>query len=598
LSEFDILIKNALIVDGTSTKSYTGSIAVKGDKVAALGDVEGDAAKVVDAEGLIASPGWIDAHSHSDHTIMVYPKLNSYIMQGITTFIGGQCGGSTAPLGEFIPLPWAAHDYIQEIEPHKYYPENQVYPREKVNELMEEKLGWKVDWDTMGEWFDRVESIGISLNMAPLVGHGTIRYKVMGNDYKRHSTKEELEEMKTLIRQALDDGCIGVSSGLDYDPSVYATMDEINDCVKVLKEYEDALYCPHWRRTGRRRDVKFGDTRSNKVDGILESIESCRVTGVPTHLAHLTPGWRLVPEGNDMMEEINIRTTLKFIDDARSEGLRLTFDSMPWFILGGFGVMPYLSSLLTPWLREQGSRKRFSEWLKVPDYRKEVVDAISGGKWFIRLAYNPNTNPQWAENIWVVKHKEPKCENKTIDQIAKDRETGLMDTFFDLICEDPETRGVAVGVAESGNFPWKPYRCLFFKHPAGSLSLDQALVDHTRQQETPPYSLPGINAFSAFPGFLIQMVRDNRLMTLEQAIRKMSTAAAEYHMLKGRGKLTPGSYADIVLFNMEDLQVTGDPVEPRRYPKGIEYVFVNGIAAVEEGEYTGSASGRIIRRGS
>jgi N-acyl-D-amino-acid deacylase len=299
-----------------------------------------------------------------------------------------------------------------------------------------------------------------------------------------------------------------------------------------------------------------------------------------------------------MMEEINIHTTLKFIDDARSEGLKLTFDSMPWFILGGFGVMPYLSSLLTPWLREQGSRKRFSEWLKVPDYRKEVVDAISGGKWFIRLAYNPNTNPQWAENIWVVKHAKPECENKTVAQIAKDREIGLMDTFFDLICEDPEARGVAVGVAESGNFPWKPYRSLFFKHPAGSLSLDQALVDHTRQQETPPYSLPGINAFSAFPGFLIKMVRDSRLMTLEQAIRKMSTAAAEYHRLKGRGKLTPGSYADIVLFNMDGLQVTGDPVEPRRYPKGIEYVFVNGIAAMEAGEYTNSTSGRVIRRAS
>jgi hypothetical protein len=173
-----------------------------------------------------------------------------------------------------------------------------------------------------------------------------------------------------------------------------------------------------------------------------------------------------------------------------------------------------------------------------------------------------------------------------------------LDTFFDLICEDPDARGVAVGVAESGNFPWKPYRALFFKHPAGALSLDQSLVDHTRQQETPPYGMPGINAFSAFPGFLIQMVRESRLMTLEQAIRKMSTSAAQHHRLKGRGILTPGSYADIVLFDMDGLEVTGDPVEPRRYPKGVEYVFVNGTAAVEKGEYAGAASGRVIRRGS
>jgi N-acyl-D-aspartate/D-glutamate deacylase len=596
LSEFDILIENAHIVEGTKKHSYQGSIGILDEKIAYLGDVKGDAVKVVDDKGLIASPGWIDAHSHSDHSILFYPRLNSYIMQGITTFVGGQCGSSTAPLGEDIPLPWLARDYIQEIEPHKYYPEKQVYPREKVNELIEDKFGWTIDWNTMGEWFSKVESVGISLNVAPLVGHGTIRYKVMGNDYKRHSTEDELAEMKALIRQAMEDGCIGLSTGLDYDPSVWATMDEINDCVNVLKDYENAIYCPHWRRTGRRRDVKFGDTRSNKVDGILESIESCRATGIPTHLAHLTPGWRLVPEGNDMMEEMNIRTTLRFVDDAVEEGLNITFDSMPWFIFGGFGVMPYLSSLLAPWLREQGSREGFSEWLKVPDYRKEVIDAISGGKWFIRLAYNPNTNPQWAENIWVVKHLESNCENKNIAQIAKERNAGLMDTYFDIICEDPDSRGVAVGVAESGNFPWKPYRSLFFKHPAGSLSLDQTLVDHTRQQETPPYSMPGLNAFSAFPGFIIQMVRDNSLMTLEEAIQKMATSAAEHHRLKGRGTLTVGSFADIVLFDMNGLEVTGDPVEPRRYPKGIQYVIVNGQTAVEKGEYTGSSSGKIILR--
>jgi len=448
----------------------------------------------------------------------------------------------------------------------------------------------------MADWFGVVEGKGVSMNCAPLVGHGTIRVKVMGNDFKRHSTEEELEEIKREICQALEEGCIGLSAGLDYDPSVWAHMDEINDCVKVLNDYENAVYCPHWRRTGRRRDVKFGDTRSNKVDGLLESIDTCRATGVPTHLAHLTPGWRLVPEGNDMMEEANIRATLKFIDDARAEGLDLNYDSMPWFILGGFSVMPYLSSLLTPWLREQGSRERFSEWLKVPDYRKEVQDAIANGKWFIRLAYNPNTNPQWAQNIWVVKHRSPGCDNKTVAQIAKEREKGPLETYFDLICEDPDGRGVAVGVADTGNFPWKPYRALFFKHPAFALSLDQSVVDHTRQQEVPPYSMPGINPFSAFPAFLIKFVREMKIFNLEEAVRKISTSAAEQHRLEGRGRITPGSYADIVLFDLDGLKVLGDPIEPRRYPEGIEYVFVNGTTVVEKGKHTGAAPGKIIKR--
>jgi N-acyl-D-amino-acid deacylase len=596
MSEFDVIIEETNIVDGTGAPPFKGSIGVKGNKIDAVGEVKGDAVKVVDGANLITSPGWIDAHSHGDSTVLFYPKAQNYVMQGVTTLIGGQCGFSPAPLGDSIGLLFGpARDYLDELEPHKYYPQNDLFPRERVNELMKEKFGWTIDWDTMGEWFQTVESKGVSMNLAPLVGHGTVRYKVMGNDFKRFSTEGELEEIKTLVKQAMEEGCIGLSTGLDYDPGVWASMDEIKECILVIKDY-DGIYCPHWRRTGRRRDVKIGDTRANKVAGLLESIETCRQTGVPTNIAHLTPLWRLVPEGNDMMEEINIRATLKFIDDARSEGLQLTFDSMPWFILGGFGVMPYLCSLLTPWLKEQGSREKLAEWLKVPDYRKEVVDAISSGKWFIRLAYNPNSNPQWAENLWVVKHESDKCENKTIAQIAEEREKGHLETYFDLICEDPDCRGVGAGVGESGNFPWKPYRASFFKHPAGALSLDQTIVDHTRQQETPPYHIPGINAFSAFPAFLIKFVRELKLFTLEEAVRKMSTLAAEHHGLRGRGKLTGGGFADMVVFSLNDLKVLGDPVEPRRYPEGIKHVFVNGEAVVENGTHTGATPGKIVKK--
>ena len=593
--EYDVLIKDAMVIDGTGKPAYKGSIGVVRDKVAALGEVKGDAKKVMDANKLYASPGWIDAHSHGDDTILFYPKAQSYVMQGVTTFIGGQCGGSPAPIGELITLPGIAEDYIQELIPHKFYPEKDLLPREKVNALMRERFGWTVDWHTMGEWFRAVEGKGVSMNVAPLVGQGTVRYKVMGEDFKRQCKPEELEEMRALIRQAMDEDCIGLSAGLDYDPGVWASMDEINACVSLMKEY-DAVYCCHWRRTGRRRDVKASDYRPNKLDGILETIDTCRKTGVPTNLAHLTPAWRLVPEGNDMMEEANYRTTLRFVDDARAEGLPLTFDYMPWFIFGGFSVMPYLCSLLTPWLREQGSRQRFAEWLKVPDYRKEVVDDIQSGKWFIRLAYNPNSNPQWAENIWVVKHRSQGCDGKQVAQIAKDRGKNPLDTWFDLICEDPDSRGVAVGVAESGNFPQKPFRALFFQHPVCALSLDQNVFDHTRQQETPPYTMPGINAFSAFPAFINEFVKKHRLFTLDQAIHKMSTAAADNHRLKGLGRITPGSYADFTVFDFDKLRVTGDPVEPRRHPEGIEYVLVNGVPVVEKGKHTGATPGRIVKR--
>jgi len=145
MTEFDVLIENARIVDGSGKPPYKGSIGVRGGRVVELGDVKGDAVSAIDATGLIASPGWIDAHSHGDSTILFYPKANSYVMQGVTTFIGGQCGGSPAPIGDLIGLPGIAQDYIDEIEPHKYYPDKNLYPRGRVNELMEEKFGWKID---------------------------------------------------------------------------------------------------------------------------------------------------------------------------------------------------------------------------------------------------------------------------------------------------------------------------------------------------------------------------------------------------------------------------------------------------------------------
>ena len=593
--EYDVIIKDALIVEGSGRAPYKGSVGVKGDKVAALGAVKGDAKKVVDAKGLYASPGWIDAHSHGDSTLLFFPKAESYVLQGVTTFVGGQCGGSQGPFGEMMGLPGIAEQYIDELEPHKYYPKNQVFPRKDVNELMKRHYGWEVDWSTLGEWMDKVEKVGVSMNAAPLVGQGTCRVNVMGNDYKRHSTAEELERIKELIHQSMREGAIGISTGLDYDPGVWASMDEINECVGIMKEY-GGVYCPHWRRTGRRRDVKFGDTRSNKVDGLLESINTCRVTGVKTNIAHLTPGWRLVPEGHDYMEEHNIRATLQYFDDALEEGLDISFDSMPWFLRGGFDVMPYLSSILTPWLREAGSRERFAELLKVPDYREEIVEALKNGKWFIRLAYSPNANPQWAENIWISKHKDKKLVGKNIAQVAADRDKPQLDTWFDLICEDPDAMGYAAGTADTGNFPWKPYRALMYQHRCGSLSLDQSVYDYEYRMDKPPYRRPGRNAYSAFPAFIEKMVKELKIFTVEECVYKISTAAAEHHNLKGRGTITPGSYADITVFSLDKLKIVSTPVEPNKQPKGVEYVFVNGEAVVEKGKHTGATPGRVFRR--
>ncbi len=589
VDEFDVLIKNATIVEGTGKKAYKGSIGVSGDKVAAIGKVKGDAKTVIDAKGLTALPGFIDAHSHADWTLLWYPRCESYVMQGVTTFVGGQCGGSPAPIGEYIRVPRLLMDHLPELDPYKFYPRLPYYPLEQVNEWMGEVFGWTLDWDTMAGYFKKVSDIGISMNYAPLIGHGSVRTKVMGLDYKRHSTEEEQAQMRELIAQGMEQGCIGMSTGLDYDPDVFAAHEEIIDGVGVLKKYS-GVYCPHWRRTGRRRGIAAGHVPNEKITALMECVDVYKKTGVRLHYAHLSTGWQIHPDAPDELEAVNLKVTINMITGESQGELDITWDAIPQMIRSGFAVMPYLSSLYAPWLRELGSREEFGKWLKVKDFREEVKDAIRSGKWFIRVGYNPNTNPRWAENIYVLKSKIPGVDGKTIAQIAEEREADQWDTWLDIIAEDPDARGV------TGQLTPRECYLQYYTHPRGMVGLDTSVFDREWGMKSPPYSFPGINTFSAFPMFIIKYVRDGDLFTIEEAVQKTATMPARVHSLKGRGVLKEEGYADIVLMDLPNLKVLGNEIETRVHPEGIDYVLVNGEIVVEKGEHTGAKAGRVLTR--
>jgi len=597
LTDYSIWIKDASIVDGSGSSSYRGSIAVRDDRVVSVGDVEGDAERVIDASGFTAVPGFIDSHSHGDMNLLFFPQCESYVHQGVTTFVGGQCGMSLAPIDDLITLPGIARDYIQEIEPYKYYPERTLLPREEVNEVMEERFGWTVDWHSMGEWFERIEDKGVSMNVAPLVGHNTIRFNVLGNDFKRESTKEEKEEMGELVRQSMEDGCIGMSIGLDYDPSVFADKEELVHHLKILDEY-DGIFCPHSRRTGRRREMTAGHRQHEKIDGILEVIELCRASGVKMNIAHLFTGWYVRPQGYPhILEEANREATLQVVDDAISEGLDISFDVIPTVLPHRFGGWVYLSALLEPWLRERGSREELAEWLKVPDYREEIKEAIRAGKWFIRVRYNPNLNPRWADNITVLKHSNDEALGKSVAEIAEDREEDPFDTWLDLIAEDPHSKAGIASVYPSGTVdPDAPYHDIFFQHPESCVGVDTGINDYEWEQKVPPWRVPNINTFSAFIGFFEKFVNKEDSLTLEEAVHKTSTQAAVRHGLEGRGVITEGGYADIVLMDLSNMRIKADPLHPKRKPQGIEYVIVNGTPVIEEGEHTGAKPGRVLKR--
>jgi len=589
MTDYDIHIKNAKIYEGTGKKPYKGSIGVKGDKVVSIGEATGDAERTIDAKGLTAVPGFIDAHSHADWSLLHFPDCQNFIMQGITTFVGGQCGGSPAPLGEYVRTPRGLQDKLPDLDPYKFYPNQPYYKLDQVNEWMDQEYGWTLDWTTMAGYFKRVEETGIAVNFAPLVGHGTVRTVVMGLDYKRHSTKEEWAQMRELIHQAMEDGCIGLSTGLDYDPGVYAAHEEIIDSVSAIKEY-GGVYCPHWRRTGRRRGVSAGHVPNEKITALMECVDVWKKTGVRLHYAHMSTGWQMHPPAPDELEHHNVKLTLDMITKDAKTDLDITWDAIPQLTRSGFSTMPYLASLYSPWLRELGGLEGFGKWLKVKDFREEVKDAVRRGKWFIRVAYNPNTAPKWAENIIVLQSKVPDIDGKTVAEVAAERDADQWDTYFDIIAEDPYTR------AATGTLgPRKPY-LQYWTHPRGMVGLDTSVFDKDYQGKSPPYNIPGINPFSAFPMFYIKYVRDGDVFTMEEAVQKTATMAARVHNMKGRGILKEGSYADIVLMDLPNLKVLSTEIEPRQHPEGIEYVMVNGKVAVDKGKYTGKRAGRVLTR--
>jgi N-acyl-D-amino-acid deacylase len=586
--DFDILIRDAWVVDGEN-HSFKGSIGIRGGRIAAVGEVMGSTERVIDASSLTAVPGFVDSHSHADWGLPWYPNCESAVMQGCTTVIAGQCGGSPAPLREYVRPPRELVDEVYERRPYLYHAEP-LLTLEEVNEMMGEKYGWTIDWRTIAEFFSFVEGRGISINYAPLVGHGTVRYAVMGEDYKRHSTEDELGEMESLIRQAMEEGCIGMSTGLDYDPDVFASREEIEACVSVLKPY-DGIYCPHWRRTGRRRDVKMGAGLAEPQAGIDEVVETCRRTGVRLNIAHIAPGYHTIPPMPPEVGEAVGRSTLRPVDAAIEEGLPVSFDCIPWPC---WEPLPYLSSLhFTQWLRLLGSRRRLAEWLRVEEFRLKAWEEIESGKLFQRVVINPCLNSHWAENFKIVSHSDAEYSGLTLAEAAARMERDPWNALCDLIIEDPDSRASHTdyrGIEEQMK--------VFFRHSYCTVGLDVSVTDNKWEMRNPPYAIPLPDTYSGYPKFLIRYVRDGGLLSLEEAVRKCSTLPARFHDLKDRGVIRPGAHADITLIDMSRLRIVGNPEESRSYPEGIPHVIVNGEVVVEDGEHTGARPGMILKRPS
>lgn len=544
----DYLIRDGYIIDGSGGDPVETNIGIKGDRIAFIGRAEVRAEEVIDARGLIVSPGFIDTHAHSEFTILVDGRCEGKLSQGVTTEINGNCGLSAAPL------------YGEALE-------------EREADFKE--LGIRERWSTLGEYLSLLENKGIAINFATLCGHGNIRASVIG--YKnRPSDKEDILEMKRLFYEALREGARGFSTGLVYPPGVYADIEELIElCSKLQTPNSELIYVSHIRSEG---------------DGLIEAIEEAirvgRETGADVHISHIkTSGehnWWKIDKAIELME------------GARADGIALTCDRYPYV-----AASTDLDVVLPPWIYEgvppaspppgtSGGRVREGvvRCLKDPEIRAKVKGELSSK--LVPVSFKQGAMDYW-KGVYissVTKDENRWMEGKDIFGISQRMGKLPQDAVLDILIDEGLRVGAIFFSMNKENlerFLSLPYLMI------GSDSSARSFSGPTRKGKPHP------RGFGTFPRFIGRYVRDKAILTLPEAIRRITQLPASTFGLRDRGLIKEGFYADIVIFNHDRVIDRATFNDPYQMADGIEYVFVNGRLTFKEGEYAGSLAGRVLR---
>ena len=529
---YDLVIRNGHIIDGSGSPWYSGDIGIRAGRIAAIGSLaSAPAKKTIDAHGLVVAPGFIDMLGQSELTILVNPHLPSKIYQGITTEITGE-GGTAAPLNDRIK----AADRVG-------YEHFKITP----------------DWTTFRQYFARIEKQGIGINVADYVGATQVRRVVIGDD-NRAPTAAELERMKQLVRDAMHDGAVGVSTALQYAPAPYATTEELIALASEAGKL-GGIYATHMRSEG--------DAESAALD---EAIRIGREARIPVRIWHLKAAgksnWGRMPE------------IVSRIEKARASGVDVaanTYAYPAWF--------NSFSAFIPPWAHDGGDAKLI-ERLKDPATRARIrKDMATPSKtWDNEWLDIPG-----PESILVSVVHNPKLlslQGKTIAEVAKLWGKDPIDTVCDLLVQDDAFTEVAVfGMSE----------------PDVTLALQQPWVsiDNDSQGTAPDGLLgrehPHPRSYGTFPRILRKYVREEHKLTIEDAIRKFSALPAQQMRIADRGVLKAGMWADITVFDPATIHDVATFEKPNQLSVGMEYVLVNGVPVISEGKMTNTLPGKVLR---
>jgi dihydroorotase/N-acyl-D-amino-acid deacylase len=536
-SSIDVLIRGARIVDGTGNPWFLGDVAIAGERILDLtapGRIPPESAReVVDAWGMVVAPGFIDIQSHSILPLMADRRCLSKITQGVTTEIMGEAW-TPAPCGGKISGPFS--------------PIVQSY---NLPEWAERAKGWR----RFGDWLAAMAEVGVSPNVGSFLGGGTLREYARGMAMGE-STADDLATMRRVMHEAMDDGAFGVSYALIYPPDCYASTDELVEVAKVAAAH-GGVYITHLRSEG---DELF--------EGLDEALAIGRRANVPVEVYHLKAAgrrnWPKIPE-------VTAR-----IDRARTEGIDVTADMYP-YVWAGTG----LASLLPPWAAEGG---KFFENLRDPATRAKIrAEALNpSGGW---EALGDQAGPEGTMPLYLRRVEHQPYVGKLLSDIAAARGQHWLDAAIDLLVAEEQRIFTVYRLIDEANIR------LQLQQPWIKISTDAGGVDPAWARSRGPLHP---RAYGTYPRVLGKYVRDEKVIRLEDAVCKMSSAVADRLGLRDRGALRPGHYADVIVFDPSTVADRATVEDPHQLSVGIRDVWVNGARVLKNGDHTGAAPGKVV----
>ena len=532
-NNYDVLIKNGTITDGSGNPTYIGSVGINADTIAAVGKLKAKGTLEIDATGLIVAPGFINVLSWATESLIEDGRSQGDIMQGVTLEVFGE-GWSMGPLNEDLKkklqLPTAQGD-----------------------------IKYEVDWNTLDEYLQSLIKRGISPNVASFIGATTVRINHIGYE-NRAPTDEELASMEEMVRQAMEDGALGVGSSLIYAPAFYSTTEELIALCKVASEY-NGLYISHMRSEGNRL-----------LQSIDELMRIADEADIRAEIYHLKMAGK---ENWSKYDEV-----VKKIDSARTAGLSIT-TNMYTYVAGATG----LDASMPPWVQEGGYEK-WAERLQDPEIRQRVLKEMTTptDKWE-NLMYDAGT----SDNLLLVGFENDSLRHytgKTLTEVAKIHGKSPEETAIDLVIADGSRVGTVYFLMSEENVKKQialPY--MSFGSDAASMTPEGVFLNSS----THPRS------YGNFSRLLGKYVRDEQIISIEEAVRKLTSLPASNLKIKKRGSLTKGYFADVAIFNPETIQDHATFVEPHQLSTGMIHVFVNGEQVLKDGVHTGATPGRVVR---